>query len=102
MYGTDAGTIDFDDGTYTVDPDAAGPAEPFSFRDRDFNFRSVQGNTVFRWEYRPGAIFYLVWQHDRSHFGPENDFVPGRDFGRLFDADPTNVFLIKLSYWFGT
>lgn len=102
VYGTDTGTIDFTDGSYTVDPDGTGPAEPFSFRDRDFNFRSVQGNTVFRWEYRPGAIFYLVWQHDRSNFGSENDFYPGRDLGRLFDTKPTNVFLIKLSYWFGT
>jgi len=102
VYGTDAGTIEFADGEYTVDPDAAGPADPFTFSDRDFNFRSIQGNTVFRWEYRPGAIFYLVWQHDRSNSGPENDFYPGRDFARLFRADPTNVFLVKLSYWFGS
>lgn len=101
-YGSDAGTIDFSNGEYTVDPDGSGPADTFSFGDRDFNFRSIQGNTVFRWEYRPGAIFYLVWQHDRSSFGPENDFYPGRDFRRLFDAEPTNVFLVKLSYWFGT
>jgi len=29
------------------------------------------------------------------------DFDFGRDFNRLFKAKPTNVFLVKLSYWFG-
>jgi len=99
IYGEDAGTIDFAGGTYTVDPDAEGPAEAFQFPEQDFNFRSIQGNSVFRWEYQPGATLFLVWQHDRSSFGPENDFYPGRDFQRLFNAEPTNVFLIKLSYW---
>lgn len=102
IYGEDTGTIDFENNTYTVDPDGNGPAESFTFSEQDFNFRSIQGNTVFRWEYRPGATLFLVWQHDRSSFGRQNDFYPGRDFHRLFNADPTNVFLIKLSYWFGT
>lgn len=101
LYGKDRGTIDLSGNEYTVDPDGSGPAESFSFSNRDFNFRSIQGNTVFRWEYHPGAVLYLVWQHDRSNSGPENDFYPGRDFGRLFDAKPFNVFLVKLSYWFG-
>ncbi len=102
VYGQDRGTISESNGTYTVDPDGAGPATEFSFQERDFNFRSVQGNTVFRWEYSPGATLFLVWQHDRSSFGPQNDFYPGRDFGRLFQEEATNVFLVKLSYWFGT
>lgn len=102
VYGEDRGTIEFDNGTYTVDPDSDGPAESFTFSERDFNFRSIQGNTVFRWEYQPGATLFLVWQHDRSSFDRENDFYLNRDFRRLFNAEPTNVFLVKLSYWFGT
>lgn len=102
VYGEDIGTIENNNGVYTVDPDAEGPAESFSFSERNFNFRSIQGNTVFRWEYRPGATLFLVWQHDRSSLGRENDFYPVRDYRRLFDAEATNVFLLKLSYWFGT
>lgn len=100
VYGRDSGSIREAGGTYTVDPDAGGPAEAFSFTDRDFNFRSIQGNAVYRWEYRPGATLFLVWQHDRSSFGPQNDFYLSRDFSKLFDTEPTNVFLVKLSYWF--
>lgn len=48
IYGTDAGTISRDatTGRLTVDPDAAGPAPAFTFRDRDFDQRSLRGNAV--------------------------------------------------------
>ena len=103
VYGKDAGAISYSesDDEYTVDPDGAGTAESFTISQRNFNFRSIQGNTVFRWEYRPGSTLFLVWQHDRSSNGPESDFSFGRDFRNLFDSDPTNIFLVKLSYWFG-
>ncbi len=104
IYGKDKGTIQYSEAEsqYTVDPDGSGASPLFTIGERDFNFRSIQGNTVFRWEYKPGATLYLVWQHDRSSSGPENNFRFGRDFGRLFDTQPTNVFLVKLSYWFGS
>tara|TARA_R100001143_G_C3360727_1_gene135362 strand:- start:6579 stop:9338 length:2760 start_codon:yes stop_codon:yes gene_type:complete len=104
VYGQDAGTIFYSETNevYTVDPDGAGGAESFTISRHDYNFRSIQGNTVFRWEYRPGSTFYFVWQHDRSSNGPENDFRLDRDFSMLFDAEPTNIFLLKLSYWFGS
>lgn len=104
VYGQDTGTINYSetDELYNVDPDGAGGAESFTISQRDYNFRSIQGNTVFRWEYRPGSTLYFVWQHDRSSNGPENDFRLNRDFSRLFDAEPTNIFLVKLSYWFGS
>lgn len=104
VYGKDAGTIHYsaDEDTYTVDPDGEGAAEPFTISQRDFNFRSIQGNTVFRWEYRPGSTLYLVWQHDRSVDESVNNFRLDRDFRRLFKAEPTNIFLVKLSYWFGS
>lgn len=104
VYGEDAGNVTYSeaDEEYTIDPDGAGAAESFTISQRDYNFRSIQGNTVFRWEYRPGSTLYLVWQHDRSSNGPENDFRLDRDFRRLFDSKPTNIFLVKLSYWFGS
>lgn len=104
IYGEDAGTITYSepDGEYTVDPDGDGAAESFTFSQKDYNFRSIQGNSVFRWEYRPGSVVYLVWQHDRSSRGQQDDFRLGRDFRNLFDSEPTNIFLVKLSYWFGS
>ena len=104
IYGDDTGTIEFDESTgiYTVDPDGSGPAGEFLFGNRDFNFRSVQTNTVFRWEYKPGSTLFLVWQQDRSDFSTLNNFRFGRDFNDLLHAEPTNVFLVKLSYWIGT
>lgn len=101
-YGRDKGAINYSDGVYTVDPDGQGSAESFSFGQPDFNFRSVQTNAVFRWEYAPGSTLFLVWQQDRRSSDPYNDFRLSRDFDRLFGAKPTNVFMIKLSYWLGS
>ena len=100
MYGEDMGTITQSDGQYFVDPDGTGTSN-FSFRDPDFNFRSIQGNAVFRWEYRPGSTLFFVWQQQRSDFEATGDFNFGRDMGELFRSKPTNVFLVKASYWFG-
>ncbi|TVP98908.1 MAG: hypothetical protein EA359_17685 [Balneolaceae bacterium] len=100
VYGEDMGTITKSDGRYFVDSDGTGSSN-FSFRDPDFNFRSIQGNAVFRWEYRPGSTLFFVWQQQRSSFEDSGDYALGRDLGELFRSKPTNVFLIKGSYWFG-
>ncbi|CAN5161372.1 hypothetical protein BH23BAC3_BH23BAC3_27860 [soil metagenome] len=102
LYGVDRGTISQNGGTYTVDPDGAGPAGPFSFGEQDFNFKSVQTNAVFRWEYNPGAFLYVVWQQDKSAFARESGLDIGRSLQGLVDTAPTNIFLIKMSYWFGS
>lgn len=69
----------------------------------DQEFKSLQGNAVLRWEYKPGSAIFFVWQQDRSSFDLGNfDFDP---FGGTFDTfknKPINIFLIKLSYWFGS
>ncbi|MDZ7691267.1 MAG: DUF5916 domain-containing protein [Balneolaceae bacterium] len=104
VYGKDRGNIQYSEENqqYTVDPNGNGNTDSFTIDQPDYNFRSIQGNTVFRWEYKPGATLFLVWQHDRSSSGPENDFQFNRDFSHLFGAEPTNMFLVKLSYWLGT
>ncbi|WP_018127683.1 DUF5916 domain-containing protein [Balneola vulgaris] len=103
VYGQDKGTATVNaDGSTTIDPDGSGGEAPFTIRKQDFNVRSLQGNAVFRWEYRPGSTLFLVWQQQRSGFSPNGEFNFGRDFQNLFDPEPTNVFLVKLSYWFGT
>lgn len=85
---------------FTIDPDGpAGPAASFQVGDPDFNFRSLRGNAVVRWEYRPGSTLYFVWQQNRSDTDPVGNFDFGRDRSALFDAHPDNIFLIKASYW---
>ncbi len=101
-YGVDKGTLAENNGTYTVDPDGTGSSASFSFSNPDFNFRSVQGNAVFRWEYAPGSTLFFVWQQQRDDFVGMGNFNLDRDLDGLFSAKPTNVFLVKLSYWFGT
>jgi len=101
IYGTDVGTISEADGEYVVDPDGAGAAPAFSFTDPDFNFRSLRGNVVLRWEFRPGSTFYLAWTHSRSDQAPTGTLDLGRDIDALVHAPSDDVFLMKLSYWIG-
>ncbi len=68
--------------------------------DPDFNYRSLRGTAVLRWEYRPGSTLYLAWQQSRSDYAQGvGDFRFGRDREAMFDAHPDNVFVIKASYW---
>ncbi len=100
VYGRDMGTITEEEESYTVDPDGDGPAEPFSFDKPDFNLRSLRGNAVLRWEFRPGSTLFLVWTQSRSDEAPVGDFDFGRDVRALFEADADNIFLLKINYWF--
>lgn len=102
VYGADRGRISRDGtGTYTVDPDGVGSAPAFHFGDPTFNIRSLRGDAVLRWEYRPGSTLFFVWQQQRSEFAPTGDFDFSRDAGGIFRTVPTNVFLIKATYWLG-
>ena len=102
VYGKDRGTISrSSDGVYTVDPDGAGLAPSFAFGDPNFNVRNLRGNAVLRWEYRPGSALFVVCQQQREGFEPIGDFSTGRDVGDIFKTVPTNVFLIKATYWLG-
>jgi hypothetical protein len=102
VYGRDVGTITrSESGIYSVDPDAAGPAPLFSFGDRDFNRRSLRGNAVLRWEYRPGSALFFVWQQSRFGSIPSGEFDFSRDFGELWKVQPENVFVVKATWWIG-
>ncbi|OFW29218.1 MAG: hypothetical protein A3G76_11375 [Acidobacteria bacterium RIFCSPLOWO2_12_FULL_65_11] len=87
--------------TFTADPDDVGPAAPFTFRNPDFNFKSLRVNTVFRWELRPGSAFYAVWTRQQQDQAYPGDFTLGRDAGALFSAPGDDVFLVKIAYWIG-
>jgi hypothetical protein len=108
IYGQDVGTIvrtpatATSGATYTVDPDgAAGPALPFTFGDPDFTFRSLIGNAVLRWEYRPGSTVFFVWTQNRTGSDTNGEFDFGRQRSQIFRDRPTNVFQIKVNYWLG-
>jgi hypothetical protein len=66
----------------------------------DFNLRSLRGNAVLRWEWRPGSTLYVAWQQQREDFAEGvGDFSFGRDRAALFGTRPDNVFLVKVNYW---
>jgi len=100
VFGQGDSTITFNDSIYTVDPDGPGPASAFSFDNPDFNYKSLRGTIVLRWEYRPGSLFYLVWTQNRADFAHPGDFNFGRDLGDLFGAPGDNIFLLKITYRF--
>ena len=107
VYGQDIGTITRTPATptssaeYTVDPDGAGAAPAFSFGDPDFTVRSLIGNAVVRWEYRPGSTVFFVWTQSRNGFDPNGNFDFGAQKSAIFRDRPTNVFQVKVNYWIG-
>lgn len=90
------------DDVYTADPDGAGPAPSLSYDDPNFDFHSLRGNAVLRWEFRPGSTAYFVWTQNRVDEDTLGELRLGRSFGRLFHAQADNVLLVKLAYRFGT
>jgi hypothetical protein len=103
VYGRDIGTATVQGAgagrTTAIDPDGPGPAASFTLGNPDFTFRSLRGNAVLRWEWRPGSTLFVVWQQSRSDVGPEGDLDFGRDSRQLFRSRPDNIFLVKVSYW---
>ncbi|MFL5582364.1 MAG: DUF5916 domain-containing protein [Gemmatimonadaceae bacterium] len=118
VYGRDVGQISTDAGVNAdapcyspstglparcvrVDPDGAGGTDGFAFGDPDFNLRSLRGNAVARWEYRPGSTVFLVWQQSRSETALVGDLDLARDRSALLRRRPDNIFLVKFNYWLG-
>jgi hypothetical protein len=106
VYGRDRGTVTEtasatpgDPSTIAIDPDGSGPAATMQFGNPDFNFRSLRGNAVFRWEFKPGSVMYVAWAHSRSASLAQGDFRFSRDFSGMFENIPDNVFLVKASFW---
>ena len=67
--------------------------------DPDFNFRSVRGSAVVRWEFRPGSALYVVWNENRAKTEPTGEFSVSRDLRAIPNLPSHDVFLVKLSYW---
>lgn len=102
-YGQDVGTIAYDGSTstYTVDPDGAGPASSFTIDNPDFTVRSLRGNAVLRWQYRPGSTVFFVWTQERNGSDAVGQFDLRNQSSAIFHDRPVNIFLVKVNYWLG-
>jgi hypothetical protein len=106
VFGEDVGTVTTQQNTagqitsYTIDPDGTGPAAEIVLDNPDFVTRSLRGNAVLRWEYRPGSTLFLVWTRTSDDFASRTgDFDLTRDIDALFGARADNIFLVKLNFW---
>jgi hypothetical protein len=95
----DIGTVAEDDEEFEVDPDGPGPAPSFTVEKEDFTVRSLRGNAVLRWEWRPGSTLFLVWQQERERESAFTNLRIGRELRTLGRIRPENVFMLKVSYW---
>ena len=103
IYGENGSTISFDaeNNQYIVYPEGSeGEAESLTFDNPDFNYKSLRGNMVLRYEILPGSIFYFVWSHDKSNDKYPGDMDFARDFRNLWNSRANNIYMIKFSYWF--
>jgi hypothetical protein len=93
--------VQYDEAEAYYDVSEGGSGLSYGFVDPDFNIKEFLSNLVFRWEYRPGSYLFLVWSQTRSGYDPYGYFHFGDDFMDMWDAHPTNVLLLKVSYRFG-
>jgi len=93
-YGQAPGTS-YADGTVTPAPGGT----PFALGDPSFNFKSLRGNAVLRWEYRPGSVLYFVWTQERTDEEALGDLRFGPSTHRLFDARANDIFMVKATYY---
>ena len=65
-----------------------------------FNFKEFQSNLVFRWEYQPGSVLFVVWNEGRQGSTPaEGNTDFGGDVRDLLRLHPASTVLVKMSYW---
>jgi len=104
VYGQDVGTISRTQGNpdiLQIDPDGAGPAASFTIADPSFTFRSLRGNAVLRWEYRPGSTLFFVWTRSSSSTESRGDIDFNVDASAMIRGAATNIFLVKVNYRIG-
>jgi hypothetical protein len=75
----------------------------FDVSEEDFEYGAVNLNLVYRWEYRPGSTFFLVWSHSRVNYRTGYD-VPGAldnalAASTLLDNSAENKLMAKFNYW---
>lgn len=96
------GSSTYSEETGLADPDGPdGPAPAIELPNQDFNFKSLRGNAVLRWEYTTGSTLFLVWTQSRSQSVEIGEFDFSRSVRTLLDIQSDNIFMIKATYWLG-
>ncbi len=72
----------------------------YSINNHDFNYKQLNVNMVFRWEYKTGSSLYLVWSQNGNDYLNSTGPGIGRSFGKMFSMNPGNIFMIKFSHLF--
>ena len=76
-------------------------SDSFTLPALDFNRLSFRSNLVLRWEYLPGSTAFLIWQQSRQDLGAAGQLINPRDLWNSTRAAGDNIFVLKVSYWFG-
>jgi len=84
---------------YQVDFDRDGTAD-YIIGNPNFSYAQFRSNLVYRWEYKPGSEFFLIWSQ-----GLNDTSLPGRNpissfRDQIFSRVLETTFLIKLTYRF--
>jgi hypothetical protein len=85
--------------THTIYPNGRLAGDSIVLYDPDFTARSLRGNAVLRWEYRPGSTLYFVWTQSRSADLSSAEFDVGDSMRDLMRTPAENIFMIKATYW---
>lgn len=67
----------------------------------NFSFAQFRSNLVYRWEYKPGSEFYLVWSQGLSNTSMPDGRNPINSlYNQVFSRTLENTILVKLTYRF--
>ena len=66
----------------------------------DYNWKNLNLNAVFRWEFSPGSTIFIVWSRGMSDEEYPGDFNYRDNFNRLVYAEPDDIFMVKINKWF--
>jgi len=75
--------------------------QPFNYTDdADFNYKNLNFNAIFRWEYAPGSVFYLVWTRNMEDESNPGGFNFNHNWHYLSQSEPNDIYMIKINKWF--
>ena len=96
-----ANELQLADGRGYVDENGDGQLD-YSFNQPDINYIQFRSNLVVRWEYVPGSELFLVWSQGivPNAYGELDTPIVQSLFENMFDHQPHNIFLVKVSYRF--
>lgn len=75
---------------------------PSGVSNPDFTFKSIRGNAVLRYEFKPGSAAYFVWTQNRSDSDSIGEFRLRKSFSSLLDSPAENIFLLKVAFGWGS